>query len=170
MKSILIIFFSIFPFCPLCAQNWSNSVMKGDDLKGTEDCVVQTFVSSDKKYSFSYWSTNENTFRIQILNGDFFNYATRYGSNGHHIILGLVGFYDQSNKLLEKIEDFCLELDDEGTPNCAHPNRYTKMGKNNNKLARKILDYINKSKGYVRFVYELYGGKELDFRVKCKES
>ncbi|MBO4659537.1 MAG: hypothetical protein J5637_07940 [Prevotella sp.] len=165
MKSLLLFFSFLFSLHVSC-QDWSEHNIKGDDLKGTSDS--KAYVFTDGAYHFMFWDNEDNTFRL-FLDKDqgFFNYSSLIGKQGYHIVLGLVGFYDNSDKLVDKIENFCLELDDDGMPNSAHPNRYTRMGGNNNKNVRKILNYITNSKGYVRFVYELYGGGEFDFRVRC---
>jgi len=153
----------------LSAQEWHQQVIKGDELKGMSDYISFAFYDGSK--GFVFWNNEENTFRLSIDKSDgFFNYSDLRGNQGHHIIYGLVGFYDSHDKLLDKIDPFIMELDDEGTPNKLHPNRYTKMGGNNNKNTRKILSYIKNEEGYVRFVYKLYGGKEFDFKVKCMKS
>ncbi len=165
MKSFFLclsLLFSLQVFC----QDWSVQDVSGDELKGTSD--YKAFIFTEGAYHFVFWENDNNTFRLYIdKEKGFFNYSSIRGKKGNHIVLGLVGFYDESDKLIDKIENFCLELDDDGTPNSAHPNRYTRMGGNNNKNVRKIISFINDSKGYVRFVYDLYGGDELDFKVKC---
>lgn len=166
MKKIITTCFCLLIATIAFSQNWEANIIKGDELKGTEDYIAYTF--EDNGFGFIYWSSNDDTFRLYTNDG-FFNYTDLRGRQGNHIVLGLVGFYDESNKLIDKIENFCIELDDEGTPNRAHPNRYTSKGGNNKKNAAKILDYLKNAKGYVRFVYKLYGGKEFDLKVMCKQ-
>lgn len=150
---------------PANAQGWQTSIVKGDELKGNPEYTAYTY--EDNGNGFIFWSLKDDSFRLHSGNG-MFNYQNIRGTQGNHIVLGLVGFYDESGKLIDKIENFCIELDDEGTPNQAHPNRYTSKGGNNKKNTVKILKYLTNSKGSVRFVYELYGGKEFDLRVPCR--
>ena len=166
-KYLLCLSLLLVPCISVFAQSWKSIKTEGDELIGNDD--HESYIFTDGQYSFIYWSNKDDYFRIYTDN-KFFDTETKRGANGEHVFVALVGFYDENNNLIEKNDKFCMEVDGGGKSNSAHPNKYTLMGGNNKKTSKKILNYLESSKGYVRFVCNLYGtGERFDLKVKCRE-
>jgi hypothetical protein len=167
MKRILLTLLLMLTLTSGFGQDWQVISQKGDALKGTQDYISYVYYNEDA--GLVYWSVYDNYFEITCLKHRFFNYDSRRGYRGNNIVIGLVGFYDESDNLIDKIEDFCFEnKGSDGRSDVIYPNKYTTKGGNNRKNAKKILDYIGTNKGYVRFILPIYGGSDLDFKVKCR--
>lgn len=149
------------------AQGWTKTTLEADELLGEKGGIAYSFCNEENTMKFICWEGNTESFRV-ISSTKLFDYGSNLGANGHKIFLGLIGFYDENDSLIEKIEKFCFELDDEGLSNQAHPNRWTSMGGNNKKNVRKMFDYLKNKKGYIRIVAPLYGtNSNFDLKIPC---
>ena len=154
----LLIFFLIFATLPMFAQ-WSKTVVKGDELKGTSDGVNCVYSDDFKHIAFNEKSDN---YFIVVTDKSFFNYSSIRGSNRRFIVDGLVGLYDNQDKLIERIE---ITFETMEKPTTVYPNKYTSKGGNNLKRSKKVIDYLKNENGYVRIVLPLYNGEEFDLKI-----
>ena len=166
MKKSGLIVVALFVATNVFSQKWGQSIIEADDLKGIPAYTAETFVDLTNNGSFTYWSIKEDDFRIQSISKIFKSNGQK-GYLGNSLVIGLVGFYNENDELIEKFDKFPFEEDGYDKMNIVHPNRYTLKGGNNKKKSKRIIDYIQKEKGYVRFVLPLFGGGNLDFKVLC---
>lgn len=164
MKKLFISCLTALAMLQAWAQVWNHSVIKGDELLGTTNSIQHKFTSGDKVFIF--WSDKKDDLRIISLDEPF-DIETRIGASGNFLFSTKVGLYDESGNLVEKF-DMLFEIDSKGQPNQAHPNKYTRMGGNNKKNAKKVIEYLTTKKGFVRIVANLYGTNELfDLSINC---
>jgi|GEM_PF-1275411 hypothetical protein len=150
-------------------QKWVKSKIESDELKGTPAYDVFTYVDLENNGSITLWSIKDDDFRIKSLKSIFKSNGQK-GSNLNNLVVGLVGFYDEQDHLIEKFDKFPFEEDGHDQMDIVHPNKYTLKGGNNKKKAKQIIDYLLNKKGYIRFVLPLYGGGNLDFKVMCMNN
>ena len=145
---------------PMAAQNWTKFEVKGDELKGTKDHI--TYLYNEDTMYFQFDEENDKQFIVKTEKS-FFNYAPDwFGYHHRNLVMGKVGLYDTDDKLIEGI-DLLFEITDH--TNILIPNKYTKMGGNNSKRCKKVLDFIKNQKGFVRIVLPLYDDTT-DFDLK----
>ena len=151
--------FLFFASLPTLAQDWIRTSVKGDELLGTSDRVVLMFEDNGNLFQF-----NENDDKTYILktSESFFDFTSIKGAKGRFTTNGIVGIYDNSDNLIEKLEIVYEVL--EPATSC-YPNKYTLMGGNNLKRSKKVIDYIKNGKGYIRFILPLHLTTNFDFKV-----
>lgn len=163
-KNILVLMMMILTL-PMVAQTWGTKTIQGDELKGTQNQIVTAYIDEYKTLYFS--TVRDNYFKI-LTSKSLFDYSpTWIGASGKNLVMGIVGIYDIEEKLIEKIEILFEVEDNRGT--VLHPNKYTKMGGNNFKRCKKILDYIKNEQGYIRIILPLYDSV-FDFKVPTLKS
>lgn len=166
MKKILVLILLAFCTIMVNAQEWEKFHQEGDELLGLQELDGMVFTTDE--CSFVFWDTIEDDFLL--ISPSMFNYETGAysgGAGGGERVYGIVGIYDSEGKLLKKYDNFVFETV-KGVTYQVHPNKYSHMGGNNKKNAKKIINYINRSNGVVRFVLPLYNTTaKFDLKVKC---
>lgn len=146
------------------AQSWHAKTIKGDELLGIEQSSAFVFEVEEKNWSFVIYNNKPDDFHIYAANSvfDFMN----QGANGGKLVKGTVGFYDENATLIDKIKEYCFESIGSYYGKL-HSNKYSRMGGNNKKNAKKIIEYLKNGKGFVRFVIPIYNSAPLDMTVPC---
>ena len=156
----LVFVFLFFVGLQALAQNWERINVKGDELLGTTDKVIMVYNDNGNIFEFE---ENENNIFFLETSTSFFDVTSVKGSNGRYTVNGIVGLYDNNDNLVEKLE-ILFEILEPATK--CYPNKYTRMGGNNLKRSKKVIDYINNGNGYVRFVLPLHlSTSNFDFTV-----
>lgn len=148
------------------AQTWQTETIAGDELLGTKSCTAYFYTEGDEENNKSFimfGDTNED-FNICLSTG-VFDFSGGGASKGK-LVKGLVGIYDENGKLIKKFDDYCFESVG-SFYNKIHSNKYSKMGGNNKKNAKVIIEHLRNNKGFVRFVIPLFDDVPLDFKVNC---
>lgn len=167
MKKLLLFALVMLASIQAFSQEWTRTHVDADELKGTEEKIVLMYENNGNIFQVDY--KEEKMFFLKTSKS-FFNFTTSKGASHRFTVDGIVGLYDKDGKLIEKIE-MCFEVYDPAT--ICYPNKYTKMGGNNYKRSKKIIDYLKQSKGegYVRFVLPLHGiTTDFDFKVPTIKS
>lgn len=167
MKKILLTLVILCVGVSMKAQIWTTGKIEGDELLGIKPCTAMVFQENN---------SDENSWKFVMFDNtsdDFFLDAPKLvfdfsgdGASGGKLVKGLVGFYDEDGKLIDKIENYCFETAS-SIFGQVHSNKYTKMGGNNKKNAKKILEYLQNKKGAIRFVLPVYGAEHFDLKVQC---
>ena len=128
--------------------------------------TINTIVYSDNSRNdgnFFQMSDNDDNIFILKTNKAFFDFSSIKGTNGRFTTLGKVGLYNQNGELIEKL-DILFEVYEPAT--ICYPNKYTKGGGNNYKRSKKVINYIKKESGFVRFILPLHNTTdEFDLKV-----
>lgn len=159
MKKIILILVALFTFTFATAQSWTVENIKGDELKGTKDCVAYFYQDAGKSLYFD--SDNDKIF-VLTTPERFFKYSNMRGTKGHNVFMGIAGLYSSDDKLIERLE-ITFEVMDE--PARCYPNKYTMKGGNNYKRSRRVVEHLKNSDGYVRFLLGLYPEGEFELKV-----
>lgn len=161
MKNIILAFVATLLSLPSFSQEWRTEVQKGDELLGTKDCT--SYIYEDSIGTFVFWSDKEDHFKVMNKQHGFM-----WRSDGSYIISSVtVGLYTSDDKLKEKIT-FFLDVDKSmqriiQTRNVSFMNRPTGQGKK----AKKILNHLCTTDGYIRFIAPQVSAPNFDFKVKC---
>ena len=151
------------------AQNWDVFHQDGDELINLPD--LDGMIYSEGGFSFVFWDTVDDDFKL--VSPTIFNYETgmyRGAAEGGERVYGVVGIYSNDDKLVKKFENYVFETVNRVCYQ-VHSNKYSHRGGNNKKNAKKIINYIKNSNGYVRFVLPLYNSPvNFDLKVKCLGS
>lgn len=149
------------------AQTWKITANEADELLGiTEDIKTYIFLVPDD-CAIVFWA-GQYQFRL-VSNKGIFNYDRSDGISGMSV---LVGFYDDNDKLLEK---FSMWLDEEP----ASAGKYLRTRDRGTMFnpvgqkgrVKKIVQHLNKGKGYVRIVANRYDEVALDLKIlPCEEQ
>lgn len=170
MKRILLFICLVVATINASAQGvWGRKTVKGDELLGTVDHTLYIYEdrpSEDVSFRIIFLNNVEDDFNIYTMR-NIFKTMSREGATNNNIFLGIVGFYDKDDNLIDKIDKFCFEVNGIGRSDTAHPNKYTLKGGNNKKNAKKVLDHIKNSDGYVRIVAEMVKGGNYDLKIPC---
>ena len=161
LTTIIMAFVAVLAF----AQGWQTQTIAGDELLGTKSCTAYIFsADEDANKTFIVFSDTNEDFNICLSTGVFdFN---GIGANKGKLVKGLVGLYDENGKLIKKFDDYCFESVG-SFYNKLHSNKYSKMGGNNKKNAKLIIEHLKNNKGFVRFVIPCFDDVPLDFKVNC---
>ena len=161
MKKILFLIINLMLLCQtINAQYWASKDCPRDELMGTPDMKCYKWIDAGNG-SLSFDTSKDNIFTIATEDG-VFDTIGLFGTHQRYISMGVIGLYDASNNLIEKIE-IAFEIFD---GNKVYPNKYTKMGGNNLKRSKKVLDHIKTSNGYIRAIIPLTNGANFDITVK----
>lgn len=164
MKKIIFILIMMCACLSINAQEWKTIQIDGDELMGTQSCKAFVYQQNEDSWSFIQFDYMTDDFILKAPNSVFD--FTGKGASGGKLVKGIVGFYDDNGKLIEKIDTYCFESLS-SYYNQVHSNKYSKMGGNNKKNAKKIIDYLHNNKGSVRFIIPLYNSTSFDFTVSC---
>ena len=159
-KNIILIIVSIVVAYNANAQKWQTINVAGDELKGIQPHIDMLY--SDNSGNIFQIDDKDNNIFVLKTNKAFFDFSSPKGANGMFTTSGIVGLYDQNNHLIEKI-DILFEVSEPAT--ICYPNKYTRMGGNNYKRSKKVIDYIKKENGFVRIILPLHNTEE-DFDLK----
>ena len=130
---------------------WSSNGHKGDELKGTEAYFSYTYEDAEGN-NFIYWSNSDYNFRI-ISHSHIFDY------NIYDQIGITIGFYSADDKLIEKKTNMRLYVSSKEAHFASLPAK---------KIGRKVLQYLNENKGYIRIIAPLYGTiANFDIKIPC---
>ena len=149
------------------AQEWDISVQEADELLGIEKTTKTYRFSVPEDGGIVFWA-GEFQFRLFSTNS-IFNYKHEDGFVGMSVLIGL---YGDDDKLVEK---FSMWLDEEDvaagkflrTRNAG--SLFNPVGQKGR--VRKIVQHLNKGKGYVRIVAERYNALPFDIKVlPCSEN
>lgn len=143
------------------AQNWVYAKTEADELKGipSERYAYYQLLSGA---GVLVWNDSDR-FRLWTPDYTFFNWTIPVGgSGGTYDVGGLVGLYDLNNELIEKYTIFLTIQPDQVSVGTSW--KYTRSQRAE---AKAVADFLKDNIGYVRFIYPLYGGKELDLKVPC---
>ena len=166
MKKVLVLLVLALSAFMVNAQNWQKFHQDADELlnKTSMDGMIYTV----DEFSFIYWDTIEDDFIL--VSPTIFNYETGLFSgaaSGGERVYGIIGIYDKDGNLLKKYDKYVFETTN-GVTYQVHSNKYSHKGGNNKKNAKKIINYIKNSNGFVRFVIPLYNTTDkFDLKVKC---
>lgn len=149
------------------AQSWIVDTIVGDELLGTKSCIGYTFQDVENGKEFIIYDDNNEDFFLCVESGVFDFDGD--GASGGKIVRGLVGIYDENNKLIKKYDKYCFESVG-SFYNKVHSNKYSNMGGNNKKNAKNIIEHLKNGKGSVRFIVPLYQSYQLDFTVPCMKN
>lgn len=143
-------------------EGWEITHHDGDELTG--DKAYDSFMYNDEDgNSFVYWSDSHDSFRI-ISNDGIFDYETFiFGAAKPHYYLKniKVGYYDENGKLVDSNKTTMMIR--EGKPNQA--------GTPGLKTGKKVVKYLEQSRGYIRIVAPIYGSNvPFDIKVPCRNK
>lgn len=116
----------------ISAQEWQTTFVKADELKGTPNYEAMIFTDVEKKGLITLWNIKQDDFRICSLNHVFRSNHLK-GASFKPLVVGTIGLYDETDKIIEKLDNFPFEVDGIDQMNSLHPNRYTLKGGNNKK-------------------------------------
>lgn len=167
MKKTLILFCFAFMSLIAQAQTWNITVQEQDELLDrAEDVTAYIFTVPDDG-GIVFW---EGKFQYRLFSdAGIFNYENSDGYIGMEVLIGL---YDDNDKLVEK---FKMWLDKEDAA-AGKFIRTRNMGGMFNPVGqkgkvRKMIQHLNKGKGYVRIVAERYDAPLFDIKVTpCEEK
>lgn len=155
MKKILLLIVLFSVSLIVNAQKWDINVHPKDELTNTPEKTVYTLDTDIFVFTF------DDTFTFRVKNRSFEESLPR-GFNNRLTTMFIFGLYDDNDKLIEKIDILCQIYESGDT---AYPNRYTKMGGNNSKRVKKVLDYVKNNNGYVRVIAPLNNGDTLSVKI-----
>ena len=163
-KIILTLIFALIISLNINAQQWNVINNNADELKGTP--AFTSYIWIEKNGGFGYKDIDNTMFFIKTSEG-IFNSNGRRGQKGRPLIVGLVGFYNLKDSLIDKME-ITYEITEDYQS--VYPNKYTYKGGNNYKRARKIIDYIKNNDGYIRFIIPRYAKGNFELKVLCNKQ
>lgn len=163
-KIFLILFFALFMCMSINAQQWTVVNNSGDELRGTT--ASTSYMWTEYNGTFYYQDNDDKLFIINTSEG-IFNSNGQRGTKGRPIVVGLVGFYNEDDSMIEKME-LTFEIN-EGSQS-VYPNKYTYKGGNNYKRSKHVLDFIQNNKGYVRILIPRYNKTDLELKVQCNKE
>ncbi len=146
------------------AQKWEMINVEGDELKDIKPHIEMMYSDNSRNDGniFQVSDKEENIFILKT-NKAFFDFSSIKGANNRFTTIGKIGLYDKNGQLVEKL-DILFEVYEPAT--ICYPNKYTKGGGNNYKRSKKVINYIKKESGFVRFVLPLHNTTEdFDLRV-----
>lgn len=156
-KIIFILVMSLF-VCINANAQWSVSVIKGDELKGTEDCYANVYDFSNGY--FVCWS-NDTSIKIGT-NVGIFDYDTEYGSySSFQYTNVIIGFYVDGTLTEKVMAKFYVP---DGKSNTAYTSDIKNKG-----LGVKIINHI-KTKGDVRIIAPRYGRVDFDITIPMNNT
>lgn len=151
MKRYLLIALVTFNFNFAYSQ-WVTIHHDADPMNKT-GCYDSYSFTDSVGNKFIMWSDSDKRFRL-ISSEHIFNYNAE-----SHMVFVNVGFYDERDNFIEKVEI-------DGHVNKSEPTMLENQF--SSKKVKKIISYIKEQKGSVRFRVPLYGkAYGLDFIVKC---
>ena len=142
------------------AQKWDTTFFAADELERIE-AYYAFHVTDSTGNVFNFWSNDNKNFRVVSSSG-IFNWSGNF-----HIVKATIGYYDVSNKLIER-NDIQLVVAD-GRGDMAEPNTSIGIGSiSNKKKAIELLNYLQNEEGYVRILIPLYGRNDkFDLTIPC---
>ena len=142
------------------AQKWDTTFFAADELEGIEAYYAFHIMDATGNV-FNFWSNDDKNFRVVCSSG-IFNWSGNF-----HIVKATIGYYDVSNKLVEK-KDIQLVVAD-GQGDVAEPNTSIGISSiSNKKKAIQLLNYLQNEEGYVRILIPLYGRNDkFDLTIPC---
>ena len=142
------------------AQKWDTTFFAADELEGIEAYYAYHIADSTGNV-FNFWSNENTNFRVVSSSG-IFDWHGNF-----NIVRATIGYYDASNKLVEK-KDIQLVVAD-GRGDMAEPNTSIGIGSiSNKKKAIQLLNYLRNEEGYIRILIPLYGRiDKFDLTIPC---
>lgn len=136
---------------------WNVRSIPSDELKGTKADTMYIYVEEGMGY-FAYQHNNKSEYAIKCDNGNLFDVHANPWSfpAGSIDVNAIIGLYDNNDKLVDKLED---KLDVGKVHNIASTRKKHKG------IAKKIIDWIESGKGYVRIVAPRLGKSSFDIKV-----
>ena len=153
-------------------ENWTYSIVKGDELKGTEDSKMYTYITEDLKYLINFKTFSNQRLELIITSMDgIFDY------NSYGIVFGNCGLYDENGNLIEALcgvaqkensNIFVYSKWQDGHRLIIQNNLYGKKNETKRQaIIDKLFNYLMNEKGYVRFVAPKYHGGNMDIKIQC---
>ena len=153
-------------------ENWTYSVVKGDELIGTEDSKMYTYITEDLKYLINFKTFSNQRLELIITSMDgIFDY------NHYGIVFGNCGLYDANGNLIEALwgvaqkensNIFVYSKWEEGNRLIVQDNLYGKKNEAKRQaIIDKLFNYLMNETGYVRFVAPKYHGVNMDIKIQC---
>lgn len=167
MRKVLFMMLMLSAVMTASAQGkWEKSVIKGDELKGTEKSTVYIY-SVPEMGSFVFWDWGTFQFRL-ISDVAQFNiesgYARYVGSYSGVTIH--VGIYDDSDRLLEKFDMWLDKESNRGNQFVRTRNEGSMSNPVGQKgKVKKIFKVLQGDKGYVRILTERYNRTDFDIKI-----
>lgn len=161
-KQLCFIIMMVFSLC-INAQ-WRLEHVPADELKGTKEYDMYSYVQDDLG-AFSFYGFDEYQFKILSKKG-IFNVEREGRWRG---CLVLVGMYTEDDKLYDS---FKLWLD---AQNGSQILQTRNMGTMSNPVGqkgkvRRMLDFLQRGKGYVRIVAPRYADSDFDIHIPCPKT
>ena len=157
IKNIVLtaLLFFIFAF-NMQAQNWEHFIKESDEL--LDVAGYETWVYTDQqRNSFVIRSDEDDNFLI-ITSG-------RFDRRGIDSMKAIIGYYNISNKLIEKTEiNLQISLERNNQWNRAVPITSGLFGYK--KQVEKLIQFIREGHGYVRIVVQSYE-EDFDIKIPC---
>jgi len=153
-KYLLTIILSALTLIGFC-QTWNKNHYIGDEMKGKVSYDAYSYLN-DKGEMFVYW-TCEPCFRVCCA-----GYTTDVNNDEKQAagyMDGKVGLYDLNNKLIKMLNvKMFFPINRVGYVDCDASAKAA---------AQEIIDYLRNNKGFVRCVFPMYQGADMDFKVPC---
>jgi hypothetical protein len=139
---------------------WQTTEFEADELKG-QSAYTAYFYTDEDGNKLTMWSSEKDYFRI-TSGTHIFDYIV----SGSVKEVGVtVGFYDKNDNLIEKIQ---MTFWPDDNPRIAHNSIFMPRNK---KKGEKVIQYLQKEEGYVRFIAPLYHSVSgFDLKVPCIKS
>lgn len=152
MKKFLFIGAMLFFTMQTFAQEWSSTLHKADELRGTKEYV--SFMYEDKeKNTFIFWSHYKNDFRI-ICNEGIFDY------DKNNSFVATFGYYDENGQLKKK-QKITMFLES-GNPKTASPGMFKKG---------EVVKYLKEGRGYIRILAKQFERVSLwEMKIPCMDK
>lgn len=136
---------------------WNIRPVQSDELKGTQADTMYIYKVDGMGY-FGYHQNNKGEYLIRCDNNNLFDVKANmwFFPAGTIDVQATIGLYNDSDKLIEKLDD---KLDAGKIHNSASSRKKHKG------IAKKIINWLETSNGYVRIVAPRLGTTDFDIIV-----
>ena len=156
MRKIFVLLAMLAVVLPGSAQGmWKKSVTEADELKGVSAMTVYE------------WNGDGCTFTMNGGNNEWSVSGVPFKPDPTHVnhrnnfeTFATIGFYDESDKLVEKYDKCRLELTD-------FYRRATSLSGRKKKGQYAVSDYLMTGNGYVRVIIPTIQGDDFDVIIPC---
>ena len=133
-------------------DTWFSLDIQGDELTGSSDDVVFSFITEKGNHIFHY-ASRPFTFILTANKGVFDFEISRYSSLASEKIV--IGYYNENDELIDKEEVYLYKLGKYST-GCLD--------------SEKLFNYMGNNLGFVRFHASLYQSNYFDEKVPTWKS